>query len=102
VNDGGLQITRMDDPAGVESVTTTYSFESDKLAWEYPFKDFAKAISDTLKSWFDNKLAWLTNDLISALQHHHKLYLPASGVFLIQDAKFNKRGDLLAGLHYNG
>ncbi|KAF4187874.1 hypothetical protein CNMCM7927_003081 [Aspergillus lentulus] len=34
--------------------------------------------------------------------YHHKLYLPASGVFLMQDGKFKKRGDLLVGLHYNG
>ncbi|KAH8802996.1 hypothetical protein F5884DRAFT_756299 [Xylogone sp. PMI_703] len=102
VNDGGLQITRVADPPGVESVTTTPPFENDKLSWNYPFRDFATAISSTLKSWFNNHLAWLTNDLVGALQHHHKLYLPASGVFLMQDAKFNKRGDLLVGLHYNG
>ncbi|KAF4209151.1 hypothetical protein CNMCM8927_007518 [Aspergillus lentulus] len=47
-------------------------------------------------------MAWLTNDLISASEHHHKLYLPASGVFLMQEAKLNKRGDLLVELHYNG
>ncbi|RHZ67170.1 uncharacterized protein CDV56_109356 [Aspergillus thermomutatus] len=102
VSDGGLQITRVADPTGVESVTTSHSFENDQLEWNYPFGDFAQAISDTLKRWFNNSLAWLTNDLVSALQHHHKLYLPASGVFLMQDAKFNKRGDLLVELHYNG
>ncbi|GFF39427.1 hypothetical protein IFM58399_05573 [Aspergillus lentulus] len=102
VSDGGLQITRVPDPSGVESVTTNHSFENKDLEWSYPFDDFPKAISGTLKNWFNHSLAWLTNDLISVLRHHHKLYVPASGVFLMQDAKFNKRGDLLVGLHYNG
>ncbi|PKX90087.1 uncharacterized protein P174DRAFT_506908 [Aspergillus novofumigatus IBT 16806] len=75
---------------------------SDGPGMELPVRRFRQSYLGHTENWFNNSLAWLTNDLISALKHHHKLYLPASGVFLMQDAKFNKRGDLLLGLHYNG
>ena len=69
---------------------------------EYPVRRFLYISLANMMSYFDNSLAWLTNDMVTALEHQHKLFLPAAGVFLMQDAKFNKRGDLLATLHYNG
>lgn len=102
VSDGGLQITRVPDPAGVHACTTTYTDSSSGITWNIPFDDFCTSLSQYMMSYFDNSLAWLTNDMVTALEHQHKLFLPAAGVFLMQDAKFNKRGDLLATLHYNG
>ncbi|KAK3319975.1 hypothetical protein B0T19DRAFT_468045 [Cercophora scortea] len=102
VNDGGLQITRVPDPARTENVKTTVTSENNGVNWSYPWDKFAGIISSTLRGWFDSSLAWLTNGLINALKGHHRLFLPASGVFLMQDPRFNKRGDLLVGLHYDG
>ncbi len=102
VNDGGLHIVRIPDAPGVEPSTTTYRDTSHNITWEINYDDFCRSLSDWLKSYFTNSIGWLTNNLATALQHHHQLFLPGSGVFLMQDPRFNRRGDLMVDLLYHG
>ncbi|KAK0721896.1 hypothetical protein B0T26DRAFT_749364 [Lasiosphaeria miniovina] len=102
VSEGGLQITRLEDPPGTEACTTSYNDGSNNLGWEIPFDGFCKSLSDWFKSYFTTSLGWLTNTLVTALQDQHQLFLPGSGVFLMNDPRFNLRGDLLVTLQYNG
>ncbi|PVF91370.1 hypothetical protein CPB86DRAFT_770749 [Serendipita vermifera] len=97
VSDGGLQIARIG--GGCTSVGKS---ESAGIDWTIEWKKWVEQISESINSVFKQNLGGLENALIEALAHQHKLFLPASGVFLMQDAKFNNRGDLLARLHYNG
>ncbi len=59
-------------------------------------------ISDDINEVFENHLGAVENNLVDALASQHKLFLPAGGTFLMKDANFNSRGDLVATLHYNG
>lgn len=102
VTDGGLQITRVADPTGVSPSTTTSTHATQHLIWDMPYDDMCKNLSKWVENYFTFSLGWLTNALVNALQHQHHLFLPASGVFLMQNPRFNSRGDLLVGLHYNG
>lgn len=55
-----------------------------------------------MNGFIEKYMGNIENSLIHALQHHHKLFLPASGTFLMKNAEFNSRGDLMVSLHYNG
>ncbi|KAF3223491.1 hypothetical protein TWF106_004883 [Orbilia oligospora] len=102
VNDGGLQITRIPDPDGVPASTTTGTQFIYGFYHEENFVNYCKGVDDALSYYFDNNISTVTNSLISALQNQNQLVLPGNGVFLMEDARFNKRGDLLVDLHYNG
>ncbi|KAL2022075.1 hypothetical protein VTK56DRAFT_6119 [Thermocarpiscus australiensis] len=100
VTDGGLDITRYDD--GTPPVTTSHSSTNDGLVWKTDYATYVAEIDSWITSYLDQDIGWLINDLSAALQNQHKLFLPGSGIFLMSDAKFNQRGDLLATLYYNG
>lgn len=102
VNDGGLQITWIPDPPGTGPCKTTHKQGSQNMVWSLPYDDFCNGIDDWVKTYFEQSLGWLTNDLIMALKIQHRLFLPGSGVFLMEKPRFNKRGDLLVKLQYNG
>ncbi|KAF3148516.1 hypothetical protein TWF594_000927 [Orbilia oligospora] len=102
VNDGGLQITRIPDPDGVPASTTTGTQFIYGFYHEENFVNYCKGVDNALSYYFDNNISTVTNSLISALQNQNQLVLPGNGVFLMEDARFNKRGDLLVDLHYNG
>jgi hypothetical protein len=100
VTDGGLDIVRYDD--GTPPVTTTHSSTNDGIWWKIDYETYVSQIDDWTKGYLDQNINWLINNLSEALQNQHKLFLPGSGIFLMSDAKFNQRGDLLATLAYNG
>ncbi|KAK4033353.1 hypothetical protein C8A01DRAFT_19680 [Parachaetomium inaequale] len=100
VTDGGLDITRYDD--GTPSVTTTHSSTDDGITWKIDYASYVDQIDAWITGYLDQNIDWLINNLSAALQNQHKLFLPGSGIFLMSDAKFNQRGDLLATLAYNG
>ncbi|KAK6351918.1 hypothetical protein TWF718_005061 [Orbilia javanica] len=102
VNDGGLQITRIPDPEGVSASTTTGTEFIYGFYHEDTFIDYCENVDSSLSYYFDSNISWITNSLISALQNQNQLVLPGNGVFLMENARFNKRGDLLVDLLYNG
>ncbi|KAK6517480.1 hypothetical protein TWF281_004132 [Arthrobotrys megalospora] len=102
VSDGGLQITRILDGPGESASTTTGTDFIYGFYHEETFHNYCKQVDAEISNYFDNSLNNVTNALISALQDQHRLVLPGSGVFLMEDARFNRRGDLLVTLHYNG
>ncbi|RVD81361.1 uncharacterized protein DFL_009227 [Arthrobotrys flagrans] len=65
-----------------------------KNVFHFEFHDVA--------SWGGGSISSVTNSLISALQNQNQLVLPGNGVFLMENARFNRRGGLLVDLHYNG
>ncbi|KAK6510177.1 hypothetical protein TWF481_004890 [Arthrobotrys musiformis] len=102
VNDGSLQITRIPDqpdtPASVTKGTEfIYGFYH-----EDRFIDYCHSVDNAISYYFDNNISQVTNSLVSAFENQNKLVLPGNGVFLMERARFNKRGDLLVDLHYNG
>ncbi|KAK3373916.1 hypothetical protein B0T24DRAFT_679302 [Lasiosphaeria ovina] len=100
VTDGGLDITRYDD--GTPAVVTTHESHDAGIAWMVDYETYVEEIDEWITSYLDENISWLTDDLSAALANQHKLFLPGSGIFLMSDAKFNARGDLLATLAYNG
>jgi hypothetical protein len=72
------------------------------MDWDVDWSAYTDYISSTITNAFNYNIGAIENDLIYALANQQKLFLPASGIFLMEDAKFNDRGDLLATLHYNG
>ncbi|OJD34159.1 uncharacterized protein BKCO1_25000113 [Diplodia corticola] len=100
VSDGGLQIARIEDPKGVPACTSTGHGYNEGI--DAPWDDYIKSFSDTVNKHFTENLGFVLNRLQSALAEQHKLFLPASGTFLMRDALFNRRGDLIASLFYNG
>ncbi|KAK0630858.1 hypothetical protein B0T17DRAFT_616462 [Bombardia bombarda] len=100
VTDGGLDITRYND--GTPAVSTTHSSENHGLVWSIDYPTYVAQVDGWINSYLELNIGWLINNLSSALQNQYKLFLPGSGIFLMADAKFNERGDLLATLSYNG
>ena len=72
------------------------------MDWDIDWGTYTTEISSYVDSWFSSDLGSVENNLIDALAHQHQLFLPASGTFLMMNACFNDRGDLLAGMTYNG
>lgn len=97
VSDGGLQV-KLDDSDTTDICTAVSQSYNDGL-------DLSSAAAD-MKSQFTSLLSKglgsMKNNLQDALKNQHKLYLPASGVFLMRDAEFNRGGDLLASMSFNG
>ncbi|KAK6538428.1 hypothetical protein TWF694_010013 [Orbilia ellipsospora] len=102
VNDGGLQITRILDRDGEKPCTTTYTDEIHGFQHEDQYDQYCKDIDAQILEYFEYNLDNIARSLIYALQHQHEFVLPGNGAFLMGDAKFNRRGDLLVNLHYNG
>lgn len=100
VSDGGLQIARVDDAN--PACTTTYTQTSVGVNWKGGWDTFAKDISERTNNFFKNHLGQMYNNLQEDLKKEHKLFLPAGGTFLMKGAVFNRRGDLMASLTYNG
>lgn len=100
VNDGGLDISRYDD--GTPPVTTTQSGTNDGIVWSVDYSTYVDEVDDWITNYLEQNIGWLFDELSVTLHNQHKLFLPGSGVFLMSDAKFNQRGDLLATLAYNG
>ncbi|KAH8586883.1 hypothetical protein B0O99DRAFT_748021 [Bisporella sp. PMI_857] len=97
VSDGGLQITRIKDENAevtVKSTNTNSGFEN--------FDELASSVKGQIQKNLDNNIGYVVNHLIDDFAHEHQLFLPASGTFLVANAKFNNRGDLMAALSYNG
>lgn len=102
VSDGGLQITRIADDDGTKACTSTGVSNTTGIDWNIDWSTYTEYISDCINESFENSLGDILNNLQDALENQHKLFLPASGTFLMRDAEFNHRGDLLSTLFFNG
>ncbi|KDQ56882.1 hypothetical protein JAAARDRAFT_79271 [Jaapia argillacea MUCL 33604] len=102
VSDGGLQIALIPDPDGNPACTSSGESVTEGIDWNIDWDTYTNYISHTINDTFSSNLGKIENNLVEALANQHKLFLPASGTFLMQDTMFNDRGDLLATLHYNG
>lgn len=101
-SDGGIKIARIPDPESVSAVTVTGSSSSVGLDRKTPWNQYQDSIRQSMENYFDSQLSNAQNNLIAGLAHQNKLFLPGSGTFLMDGAMMNIRGDLTAGLHYNG
>ena len=102
VSDGGLQISRVADPKGVDAITVVGVSSSSGIDWETPWDNYEDAIRNSMNNYFQSQLSNAENNLIYGLANQNKLFLPGSGTFLMNGAEMNARGDLIAGIHYNG
>ncbi|KAI0148181.1 hypothetical protein F4776DRAFT_606501 [Hypoxylon sp. NC0597] len=102
VSDGGVQFARLPETAGEKPCTVTVKAEQGDVIWKDGFEDVKSSFSSSLNSYIDNDTHEIQNALLSSLDSQDKLFLPASGTFLMKNPKFNSRGDLLVELSYNG
>ena len=98
VNDGSLVIQPTGDPV----INTTHTASSTGINWEVDWDTYSQDQQGAFQGVFSLVIDRLKDNLLYALQNTHKLVLPAAGNFLMKDAIFNHRGDLMCSLYYNG
>ena len=99
VQDGGVEFKKV---PGSDNVSTTGDDPEGPLQWKQGVKVVAETVKDNLEGQLEYGFPVVENNLLYALANQHKLFLPAAGTFLMKDPKFNKRGDLIVNLEYNG
>jgi hypothetical protein len=102
VSDGGVQFARVDDKPGEDPCTSNCTATQGDVIWKDGFDEVTKEFTTKVKDYLDNDIAEIENTLLGSLSTQHKLFLPASGTFLMKDPMFNLRGDLLVTVTYNG
>ncbi|KAI1415786.1 hypothetical protein F5Y13DRAFT_155310 [Hypoxylon sp. FL1857] len=102
VSDGGIQFARVPETSGEKPCTVMVNADQGDVRWKYGFDSIKQSFSNSLNNYIDNDTYEIQNALLSSLDGQDKLFLPASGTFLMKDPKFNDRGDLLVTLSYNG
>lgn len=102
VSDGGLQIVRIPDPDGTSACTVSGKSSTEGLNWNISWDDSIKQIENTIDTNLNQGIDVVANAIQDSLANQHKFFLPASGTFLMRDAEFNHRGDLMTTLFYNG
>ena len=101
VSDGGLQIKRVPDAAGVEAcVTKLTNKENNSLIWSIPFDEVCDRVTKRVASAINSSVNSLSLEMVTLLGEIHRLFLLSGGVFIVEGAKFYKRGDLLTSLYY--
>ena len=99
VVDGGIEFAKVPES---DDFSTTASKPEGSLKWETgvqaAVESVRKRMATTLKDAFSN----IEDNLLHALANQQQLFLPAKGTFLMKNPKFNKRGDLIVDLEYNG
>jgi hypothetical protein len=98
VDDGGVEFVRVSDN---EPCKTEYK-DDGNLSWTTSLGDVAAEFSSEINSYLTLGTTNVENTLLGALENQNKLFLPAAGTFLMKDPLFNKRGDLMVSLAYNG
>ena len=63
---------------------------------------YAQQVMTQIDQTFQYVMSGLEDSLASKLANQNRLYLPASGAFFFKNATFNKNGDFLAQVLYNG
>lgn len=101
VSDGGIQLARVPEDKS-KTCNTTVSAAQGAVRWKYGFETLKTNFTNTIANYLDRDTWEIENALLASLASHDKLFLPASGTFLMTDPKFNARGDLLVGLDYKG
>ena len=96
VEDGGVVFKEAS-----HSVTVTHEQEGG-MPWSPPAETVGNDFERDLRSRLHSKFRDIERKLLNALRNQHRLFLPGKGSFLMKDPKFNKRGDLLVDLAYNG
>ncbi|KAI1143197.1 hypothetical protein F5Y05DRAFT_367832 [Hypoxylon sp. FL0543] len=102
VSDGGIQFARIPEAANEQPCTVTVDADQGDVRWKHGFESIKQSFSNSLNSYIDNDTHEIQNALLRSLDGQDRLFLPASGTFLMKDPKFNNRGDLLVSLSYNG
>ncbi|KAI0841843.1 hypothetical protein F5Y06DRAFT_258375 [Hypoxylon sp. FL0890] len=102
VDDGDLQFARVKQPTDEKPCTVTVVADPGDVTWKSGFESIKHNFSDTLNSYIDEDTHEIQNALLRSLKGQDRLFLPASGTFLMKDPKFNNRGDLLVTVSYNG
>ncbi|KAI2465524.1 hypothetical protein F4781DRAFT_21034 [Annulohypoxylon bovei var. microspora] len=102
VSDGGIQFARVPEAANDQPCTVTVDATPGSIIWKGGFEGVKRIFSNQLNNYIDNDTHKIQNALLRSLDGQDRLFLPASGTFLMKDPKFNARGDLLVALNYNG
>lgn len=98
VDDGGVEFAHISDDDPCDSEYT----DDGNLSWTASLDDVAAEFSNDLNTYLTSGVTDVENNLLGALENQNKLFLPAAGTFLMKDPLFNKRGDLMVSLAYNG
>lgn len=96
ITDGGVQFNIIDHTVNTESTS------EGNLSWVPTVDVVAADFKTQMINSVSNAATNANNKLMNDLANQHRLYLPAKGHFLMHDAVFNSKGDLLVGLDYNG
>ena len=99
VQDGGVEFKKV---PGSDNVSTNADDPEGPLQWKDGVEVAAEAVKGNLDVQLASGFPNVERNLLYALANQHKLFLPAAGTFLMKDPKFNKRGDLIVNLEYNG
>lgn len=100
VQDGGIVFKKV---LGSDSAQTTMEIKHPgNLSSKVPIEQMVNNIRAGTEKEVQKAYASVEDNLLHALANQHKLFLPAKGTFLMKDPKFNRRGDLLVALEYNG
>ena len=96
VEDGGVVFKDIGHNASAKG------WQEGNLSWH----DSAETVADRFRDGLNGQLGRTFSskewNLLNALRNQHRLFLPGKGSFLMKDPKFNKRGDLMVQLDYNG
>lgn len=99
IQDGGVEFKKV---PGSDSVSTKGDPPEGPLQWKNGVAQVVDAVKGNLDAQLEYGFPSVEENLLYALANQHKLFLPAAGTFLMKDPKFNKRGDLVVNLQYNG
>ena len=99
IEDGGLEFKVV--PKS-DTVNTFEVCHAGPLNWKNGIGSIIKHTQTVLKEGLQYGYSKVETNLLNALATQEKLFLPAAGTFLMKDPKFNKRGDLIVNLEYNG
>ena len=99
IEDGGVEFKKVPKSNAVNTYETSHE---GPLRWEKGVEHLIKHVERTLKDGLEYGYHKVETSLLNALSNQEKLFLPGAGTFLMKDPRFNKRGDLIVNLEYNG
>jgi hypothetical protein len=98
IDDGGLQIQRLEDPK-FDIGDVDYHVPA-TIKWEPPWSGYAKSVMGDAYYNFGNVARRCETNILNSLNGQHKFILPGAGDYICGNVSFNKRGDLLVNLSF--
>lgn len=105
LSEGGLAITIQPPPSNTGKYHSASYWIDDSLNWPTltsNLTQYADSVLAQLDQTFSYLLPQLVRNLQDTLDTQNQLFLPGAGTFFFKDPTFNRHGDLLAEVKYDG